>query len=489
MATFLAIMMRRSAAAVAVAAVLALAAPAAPAAAKTAVRAHPKKRTAPLKKVELKKAVAEKETRPRIAQIRLEGSILSSPPLYSWFPDQAAGVTLRQWLQRLAKARNDQRVRAVALEIGPVELDWAEAQELSDAIRRLSAVKAVYVHMTDGGAMTYLLASAGREVTMDPSGTLTITGLGAELMFFRGTLDLLGIRAQMVQIGKYKGAAEPFTRTSPSDEFKGEFNRLLDDLYDQLRRQIAAQRGLTIPQVTRAIDNAPLTAEDALKYRLVDRLVAAADWRQYVSAKLAGKPRGPVTWLADYEAPKPRQLDLSNPLSVLGLMLAGRPRQATREPTVAIIHADGMIVSGSSGEGLFGGRYVGHKTLIECFKKAAADPHVKAVVFRVNSPGGSALASELIYQAVRKCDAKKPVIVSISGMGASGGYYIALGGRKILADASAVTGSIGVVSGKLAVRGLLDKLGISTWAMTRGRNAGLTLVRAWKGWESGGFRS
>jgi protease-4 len=138
-----------------------------------------------------------------------------------------------------------------------------------------------------------------------------------------------------------------------------------------------------------------------------------------------------------------------------------------------------MIVRGRGGTGLFGGRRVGDKDLVECFERCRKEPNIKAVVFRVDSPGGSALASELIYQAVARCAKDKPVIASVADVAASGGYYVAVGSRRIIADPSAIVGSIGVVGGKLAVQGLLNKLKIQTHAFTRGRNAGLRLSRPW----------
>jgi protease-4 len=182
-------------------------------------------------------------------------------------------------------------------------------------------------------------------------------------------------------------------------------------------------------------------------------------------------------------------MDFSNPFAMMRLMFGGPPKLAAREPTVAIIHANGMIVGGKSGQGLFGTRLAGAQTLAKCFKQVGEDDKVKAVILRINSPGGSALASELIYQAARKCARRKPVIASISQVGGSGGYYIALGGQKILADPAAITGSIGVLSGKLAMRGLLGKLGITTYEIARGRNASLwSSSREWTARELGVVR-
>jgi len=422
---------------------------------------------------------AKAQAAPNIAHIALRGEVLSSPPEFSFFAGQTQGMTLREWLQRLAKARNDENIQAVALEVDSPEMNWAQAQELADAVLRLSAVKCVYAHMTSGGAVSYLVASAGRELTMDPAGELTITGLATEMMFFRGTLDWIGVEPQLFQIGRYKGAAEPMTRTGPSDELKDEYGRILDDLYDQLCGQIARQRGLTVPHVRNAVDNGPFSAQSARQYNLVNGLVERAAWKQHVVDKVTAKGAASALWHADYGAKEPQKLDFGNPFAVLGMLMGAKAEPATKDPTVAIIHADGVIVDGQSASGFFGGQMVGDRTMIHCFEQVAKDDNVKAVIFRIDSPGGSALASEMIYQAVRKCAAKKPVVASIVGVGGSGGYYIALGAQKIIADPSAITGSIGVVGGKLATTGLMAKLGISTHVISRGQNAGLWTSRPW----------
>lgn len=429
---------------------------------------------------------AEATVKPTIAHIALAGPVLASPPEFSLFAGQSQGVTLREWLQRLAKARNDDQVKAVALEIDSPRMNWAQAQELADAVHRLSAEKPVYAHIVSVDAVSYLVASAARELTMDPSGDLMITGVGTEMMFFRGTLDHIGIEPQMFQIGRYKGAAEPMTRTGPSKELKGEYGKILDDLYDQLCEQIAEQRDLTVPHVRYAVDNGPFSAKSARKYDLIDGMVERIQWKQHVVNKVLGTAKAETAmWASGYGVKQAKKLDLSNPFTFFGMLMGGKPTQATKDPTVAIIHAEGTISSGSSGSGMFGGKTIGHKTMIRCFQQAADDDNVKAVIFRIDSPGGSALASELIYQAVRQCARKKPVIASIVGVGASGGYYIALGANKIIADPSAITGSIGVVGGKMATTGLMNKLGISTFEITRGRNAGLWSSKPWDEREQG----
>jgi protease-4 len=414
----------------------------------------------------------------RVAHMRLAGNVLESPPGFALWPEPEKSHTLRTWLHRLAEARQDDGVDAVALEVDSPSMSWAQAQELADAIRRLDKVKPVHCYLPGGWTAPYMVASAGSEVAMHPVGGLIVTGVGAEVFFYRGTLDLLGIEPQFIQAGRFKGAAEPLTQTEPTDEMQRVLNWILDDLYAQLCEQIARQRGLEPRQVRQVIDRGPFTAPEAQRYRLVDALVERIRWQQHVASELGATPDN-VQWLENYAAPSEPALDFSNPFALLRVLMEGPEEEKIREPTIAVIHADGMIVSGRSGDGLFGQSMVGSRTLVDCFEQVRTDDRIKAVVFRINSPGGSALASERIYQAARRCAEDKPVIASIGGTGASGGYYIALGADEIVADPAGIVGSIGVVGGKLAMTGLLDKLGISSTQFTRGENAGMWTSRAW----------
>lgn len=433
------------------------------------------------------RAAIDSATMPKIGQMKLTGAILESPPDFSLFDSSSNHVTLRKWLQRIAKVRNDTSVVAVALELDSPRIGWAQAVEIAEAVKRLNKVKPVYTHITSVGPSEYLIASAGKYVSMEPTATLNIVGIGTELMFFRGTLDWIGVKPQFVHAGRFKGAGENMTRTGPSDELKENLNWLLDDLYDQLCGRIAASRGLTKGQVIKAIDQAPLAGQQALEYKFVDNLVEKADWQEHVTEATANGG-DELTWVDNYAAPEGSGLDVSNPFALITSLMSPKTSKATKDPTIAIIHANGMIISGKSGQGLFGQQYVGDETISRCFDQVRKDPNVKAVVFRINSPGGSALASELMYQAIRKCAAVKPVIASIAQVGASGGYYIACGAQEIIADDVAIVGSIGVISGKLADGGVLDKLGISTFEMTRGKNAGMKLTRPWNERELGKIR-
>ncbi len=417
----------------------------------------------------------------QFAHIRMDGRVLTREPDFDFLrPEQGGDYTLQQWLRRLAKARNDEAIDAVALEIGDLQLNWAQAQELADAIERLQrAGKPVHVHLTAADAPRYLVGSAGISLTMEPRGTFAVTGVGIEAMFFKGTLDKLGMTAQMVQIGKYKGASEPLTRTKPSKELAHEYNKLLDELYDQLIGQIASQRALEPQAVRKAIDQAPMFGTEAVKHGLADKAVSSVRWSESLIEEWADQKKA-VTLHAHYAKPTGPKMDFSNPFQMFAVMMGSRQDDRTKNPTIAIVHVDGVIVPGRSGNSMWIGRTSGSRTLTKILGELTDDENIKAVIVRIQSPGGSALASEKILQAMRKCAKSKPVIASISGMAASGGYYVACGADHIVADKAGIVGSIGVVSGKIAMREFLnEKLGITTFELTRGRNAGLWTSEKW----------
>lgn len=414
----------------------------------------------------------------QVAHIRVTGQIEDAPIEFSFFGDSSRSLTLRDCLNRLAIARQDDQVAAVALELDDLNLSWAQSQELSDAISRLNQIKPVYAFFASAGISQYLVASAAKEVAMEPSGGLDIVGLASEMMFFRGTLDWIGVQPQMVQIGRYKGAAEPMMRKEPTPEMLQEHQKIIDNLYTQLCSQVARQRNMTPAEVAAAIDQGPFWATEAQRLKLVDHVVERSQWQQHVQKRVAPYS-GTASWRGNYGKTEKQPLDFSSPFAFLASIIKRSEPQEIKSPTVAIVHVQGMIVSGTNSQGLMGQRLAGDKTLVATIKQVAADPRIKAMVLRIDSPGGSALASELIYQAVRDCAAKKPVIASICGLGASGGYYIALGAPTIYADGASIVGSIGVVSGKMAITEMLGKIGITTHSLTRGKNAGLELSRAW----------
>ncbi len=411
-----------------------------------------------------------------VAHIRLSGEVLEAPPDMELFPEPGQ-ETLREWLRRLAAARRDDAIQAVALEINAPALGWAHAHELADAVRRLNDVKPVHAYLVDPDWGALLIGAAAGEASVSPADAVMLYGVSGEMLFFADAMGRLGLQADMLQVGTHKGAAEPYTRSAPSPEFAADYEQLIDDLYEQLLRQTAEYRGIEVARVRAAVDAGPLLPAAARAAGLIDRVETDDEWMAGIEDGLADDPNT-VEWHWDYAEAPARDVDLTNPFALLGALL-GRTGERIQDNTIAIIHADGTIIRGPGGTGMWGSRYVGDDSLVACFDEVLDDDRIKAVIFRINSPGGSAVASERIYQAVRRCAETKPVIASIADIGASGGYYVALGADTILADPPAIVGSIGVVGGKVAVSGLLDKIGIARFEVARGKNAGLWLTRPW----------
>ncbi len=408
---------------------------------------------------------------PQVACFDLSTPVVEKPADFSLFGGDPAALTLRSLVERLHHARDDKRVRAVLLTLNAPGTNLAQSQELRDALvecRR--AGKRTFVYADGYDIDSYTIASGATDVCLLPGGELMMPGVAIQTLYLKGLFDKLGVVADYVQIGAYKGADEEYTRTGPSKEFTGEINKLMDGLYDQVVTGIAANRNLSATQVKAALDQSILTAADAKQRGFVDHLVDMDGLRQLMKDELGTT----LDFAVDYDSAKKDDVDLSSPFALLAL-LAKKPAVTTK-PAVALVFADGVIVDGAGAGGLgslTGGATVGSDAIRTAMREVARDDTVKAVVIRINSPGGSALASEAMWQAVRRVAKDKPVVVSVGNMAASGGYYLACAGDRIFADPSAIVGSIGVVGGKFVYRDLLDKFGVTTQTFTRGGNANL----------------
>ncbi|MBU1533954.1 signal peptide peptidase SppA [Myxococcota bacterium] len=318
--------------------------------------------------------------------------------------------------------------------------------------------KRIVVYADSYDLTSYLLGSAAHRIILNPAGEWSVTGLAMESMFMKDFLGSLGITADFLQMGKYKGAAENLTRTSMSPELKESLGRLLDSLYQSFTTILATSRKIKEVDIKALIDKAPLTAQDAVAAHLVDDIQPFhLVFEQYSKGKKIRKPK-------KKEAKKVSFLSLLSP-----------PKTSTEVdvPHVALILADGSIMYGSEDPNdLFSGdSTIYSKSLVKAINKAADNEKAKAVVLRINSPGGSALASEKIWQALHRCATKKPLIVSMGSYAASGGYYIAAAAHEVFASPFTITGSIGVVGGKMVLGGTLGKLKIRTEILKRGNNA------------------
>lgn len=354
-------------------------------------------------------------------------------------------LTHHQLLFSIKRAATDPAVEALVLELRGVALDWAQLEELHEAVLRFRQTgKTVWAHVAGGGNADYALATAAHRIAMAPEGQLAVLGVVAELAFLRDTLDMLGLAADFVHVGRYKSAPEQLTRTAPSDANREMTTSLVEARYRLLIDLIARGRGCDPDSVRGWIDVGLFDAEAALAAGLVDTLLDDKCLLEEIY------PREEVCGLEAYARRH----------------LRGKPRQQ-----VALVVAAGTIVPGESRYDNLQGRFLGSDTVVDQLARARRDKKIGAVVLRVSSPGGSALASDLIWREVARLREVKPVIVSMGGYAASGGYYIACGADSIFADAATLTGSIGVFAGKLDWSGLYDKLGVRREFITRGENA------------------
>lgn len=411
-----------------------------------------------------------------IPVIKLSG-VVTEKPVPEDFPfafGGDTGVSLHSVLKRLEKVRNDDAVPAMVLEAGTVSMGRAQLDEIARSLRAIRAAgKKIHVHadlFTTGGLA---LISNASDISMVPTGYMFITGLYGEQVFLRGLLDKIGVVPDYFTCGDYKSAGEMFMRTEPSPEAAEMSKWLYDGLYDSLLAVIAEGREVEKNRVSDWIDTGVYTAESAIKVGIIDHIEHHQDFEARLK-KLYGDD---LKFDRRYGQKSSQQIDLSTPFGILNfyaeLLAPSSPRKSTK-PGVGIVYLEGAIMPGGSGGNPFLADAAAFSDAIrKALDEAAEDDAIKAVVFRVNSPGGSAVASEVILNATKRIAAKKPLVVSMGTVAASGGYYVACGTDRIFAERSTITGSIGVVSGKFATTRMWDKLGISFTPIQRGKNSAL----------------
>ena len=421
----------------------------------------------------MQKKSLEIKSKNQVAVFDFSEAISEAPASFSLFGGSSA--TFRDLTNRLRAARSDADLRGVLITLGTgSSLNVSQMQEVRrelDAMRR--AGKRVFIYADSFELRDYFLASAATDVCMMPGGDSVMIGIGIETMFYKGMFEKVGLQADYVQVGEFKGAEEPYVRTQPSEELKGELDKLTKGLYDEMVNSISASRSLSAEKVRQAIDQAMLSATEMKERGLVDHLVDIDGLRDLMAEELGGA----VNLKPNYGKPEAKELDFSNIFSVLATLNKKEP-EVTGDK-IAVIYASGTIVDGAGGGGggipfiSDSGPSIGSEDIRKAMRMAGRDDDVKAIVIRIDSPGGSALASEAMWQAVRRVADDKPVVISIGSMAASGGYYLASSGETIWAEPSAIIGSIGVVGGKFVLSGVYEKLGLTTATFTQGRNADL----------------
>ena len=383
--------------------------------------------------------------------------------------------TLRGLFKKLDTLKTDDEIAGVIFKIDGVSIGWATLQEIRNKLHEFQeAGKETIGYLEGGGNAEYLLAATMDRTVLMPAGGLNLTGLRAEILFYKGLLDKLDIQADMLAMGKYKSGVEPYMREGMSDAFRESMTTVLDDLYAQLLNNIAESRdGITVENASDLIDRGPFTAEEALQEKLVDALQYYDELLDAV--KTASTDEDIQVVKPDYER-KRKVPDMNSFAGLIQLFNMLNPPQraqsSTGENQIALIYANGPILPDV--DSLFASMsMITPDTLKEAFEKARTDDSVRAVVLRVDSPGGSALASDLIWREVMLTQREKPVVVSMGDVAASGGYYIAMAAGTIVAHPSTLTGSIGVFGGKLNMKGLYNKVGLTKEIITHGQNATL----------------
>ncbi len=395
-----------------------------------------------------------------VLTLDLPGTLPDSPPqkgLAALLEGQQQ--SLGDVLNALERGRADPRVKGLMLRIGGGEFGLAQIQELRDAIRDFRAKgKPVFAYSDsygefESGTAAYYLASSCDEVWLQPLGLLSLVGLRAEEPFFRGSLDKLGVAPRFDKREDYKTAMNMLTETSMTPAQREETTSLLTSLRGQIAAGIAEGRNLDPATVGDLIDKGPYLAQEALDNHLVDHVGYGEDALKALETR-AGEGAKTMT-LAHY-------LDRAGPPHAKG-------------PVIALIYADGLMTRGKSSDtALLGNGTMGSDSVIHAFRLAEHDPDVRAILFRIDSPGGSAVAAESIWNEVKAAHAAgKPVVVSMGGIAGSGGYYIAASADQIVAEPATLTGSIGVLAGKMLINGLSDKLGVTWDAVDGGGNAAM----------------
>jgi protease-4 len=379
-------------------------------------------------------------------------------------PDDVVGqligsnaTTVQAFVEDLRLAKRDPRITGVLLMPGSLDSPfWGKVQELRDAVLDFrKSGKTVVAFLEFGGDREYYLASAADRVYLLPTSALDLTGVASYEVFLRGTFDKLGAYPDFLQIGDYKTAVNQLTQKSFTPAHREMTESLNNDTYQQLVRGIASARKKTEAEMRQLLDEGPFSPEEALRAGLVDGLAYEDQLDDRVPQL---RPAGEIRRVegSEYQRVTPRSLGV-------------RPQSR-----IAVLYASGVIASGKSGFDPTNGAVVGSDTFVEQLRRLRDDDSIKAIVLRVDSPGGSSVASDVIWRELmitRDQKPGRPLVTSMSDLAASGGYYISVPGQVIVAEPGTLTGSIGIFAGKIVIDGTLDKLGVTTETVKSGRNS------------------
>lgn len=401
-----------------------------------------------------------------VAVFVLEGDIVERTDPFAWL-DLRLQLPLRGFVEKINEMTALGSVSVILLRIGQISPGPGQLAEMRDALiaARKEGVHVVS-HLATGDQTGYLLACAGDEIIVAPAAGLDLHGLEMDVVYFRGLLDKIGVEADFEAIGRYKTATEVLSRTGMSPEQREELTAYADALYEDVIRSLTL-RDIEPDRAESLIDAGPYTTEEARNLGLVDGIETWVSLRDRTLDAAGGEMA--VTFPEAPERP-----DLTSFVGLFSLLtdVPGKPPAGRRK--IAVLYATGPIIHGDDPEAeLWGSESVQSGPFVRTIEALARDSLVEGVVLRVDSPGGSPLAAEVIWQALRRLREVKPLVASLGNVAASGGYYIATAADVIYVDRTTLTGSIGVFGGKLVVQGLHDLLGLSVERIARGQNAGL----------------
>lgn len=365
----------------------------------------------------------------------------------------ASGMDLVGLVHALELAAGDSRIRGLVVRVGSGPIAPGRVEELRECLEQFrGSGKFVLAHMTQPSTRAYLLATAADEVLLAPAGVVNATGVHASALFLGDLLQEIGVKADLVRVGRYKGAFEELARSEPTPAFDEAMNALVDSLYEVAMEGIARSRGLSASEVRELVDRCPMLPDEALDAKLVDEVVRIDELQDRL--------------ITEYEPGPVHFLHIEEYLEAVGL-------DSPLNRCLAVVHVVGPILDGESRVIPLVGVSCGADTVARAMKEAADSPEVAGILLRVDSPGGTVTASEKIFHAVQEARKKKPVVASMGDVAASGGYYAASGADRILAHPSTLTGSIGIFGGKFQCESLLQRHQVTARTYSRGKHAGM----------------
>lgn len=405
-----------------------------------------------------------------IAHFHLSGELTESEIEDTFGLTAGQMISLRTLTSRMEQASKDDKVKAVVLTYDSMSLGFGQLEEIRKAIVELkSAGKKVYVHAEGMNIFIYSLLCAGDNLSVAPQSSLFFMGIYTESVYVKDMLEKIGVQGDFLHMGDYKSAAEVFTRSGPSELAEENINWLLDGYYESLVDMITQSRRMDAERVKELVDNGLYVAEQAMEKGLID----AVETREEFLARVMDEIGGLIIIDNRYGQEKGTEINLASPLAFFSLLteMLNPPQQPLKE-SVALIYVEGVILPGHGQSGLFGQSGMAFSGDIrKALEVAAGDDSIKAVIMRVDSPGGSAEASEVILNATKLVRNEKPFVVSMGNVAGSGGYYVSCGADTIFADEVTITASIGVVGGKLITADMWNKLGVNWVGYKRGANA------------------